>query len=154
MAREFIVSVRFTSGWTCQRRNVRVLEKFLTMTTNAFSRRTHVIGVRIAVIPLTVEIVGHVDDVIDGSSDSIDWECFEVPVRRWCCDRHRLVLAQGLLQHDEELEVVEAISSLAYGLTTNHNIGGSGVFPINIDPVNAFALHEFGEICSKGVRGC
>jgi hypothetical protein len=97
-----------------------------------------------------MEIVGHVDDVIDGSSDSIDWECAEVLVRRWCCERHRMVLAQGFLHHDEELEVVETISSLAYGLTTNHNISGSRVFQTNIDPVNTLVLHVFGDFCSKG----
>jgi hypothetical protein len=60
-----------------------------------------------------MEIVGHVNDVIDGSSDLIDWECSEVLVRRWYCERHRLVLAQGFLYYDEEPEVVETISSLA-----------------------------------------
>jgi hypothetical protein len=38
-------------------------------------------------------------------------------------------------------------------LTTNHNIGGSWVFKINIDPVNALVLHVSNDICSKGVAG-
>jgi hypothetical protein len=46
---------------------------------------------------------------------------------------------------------VETISSLANRLTTKHNIGGSRVFQIDVDPVNALVLHVFGDICSKGV---
>jgi hypothetical protein len=84
-----------------------------------------VIGVRIAVIPLTMESVGHVDDEIDRSSNSIKWKCSKVLVRCWCCEKRKLVLAHGFLHHDEELEVIEAISSLAYRLTTNHDISGS-----------------------------
>lgn len=31
-------------------------------------------------VPLSVEVVGHVDDVVDDVTDLVDWELLEIPI--------------------------------------------------------------------------
>lgn len=75
------------------------------MTTDAPSRSALVVSVRVPCIPLTMQVIGHVDDVINGGGNAINWKCFEIPVRRWCGDRNRMVRSQLLFENREELEV-------------------------------------------------
>lgn len=94
------------------------------MTADAFPGRTLVVGVGVAIVPLAVQVVGHVDDVIDLGPDPLDREAPQVPVRGGCGNRHRLARPDLLLQEREEAQVANAVGLLANGLAIDVDVRG------------------------------
>jgi len=64
IASALVVSVRFTSK-TGQYMVFRPWDHMLTVASDALSRGTRVKDIRIAIIPLSMQVIGHVDDVIN-----------------------------------------------------------------------------------------
>lgn len=125
IARLFLVSVKLTGVHMLASMSlIRLKCVALTMTPDTFPRCTRIKCVYITIVPLAVQVIGHVDDIVNDSGDSIDWECLEVPIRCRSCDRDRLVCAKLLLEDCEKLEIVDAIGFLADRLAPYQDVRG------------------------------
>src|SRR5690242_4584640 len=71
--------------------------------------RAAVNGPLVADIPLAMEVVRHVNDVVDDLGHCGNGEVAQVPVRRGGGDRHRLAGPQAILDEQQELLVVNAV---------------------------------------------
>lgn len=65
IASALVVSVRFTSK-VGQRMIYPPFNLEQTVTSNALSRGTGVKSIRVTVVPLSMQVIGHVDNVING----------------------------------------------------------------------------------------
>lgn len=93
------------------------------MTSYALSGLAHIVSIRISIVPLTVQVVGHVNDIIDNCSNLVDRKCLKVPVRCRCCNRDRLSCAnQVATEEGKEFEIVDTVVFLTDRLTANENV--------------------------------
>lgn len=52
-----------------------------------------------------MEVVGHVDNVVNDVTDLVDWELLEIPIGCWRGDRNRLS-GKLLLQDPQEVKII------------------------------------------------
>jgi hypothetical protein len=60
-------------------------------------------------IAYPMQIVSHINNVVDDLRYPVDWKAFQVPIRGWGSDTERLLLWQTLADDSQKLEVVQAI---------------------------------------------
>jgi hypothetical protein len=63
------------------------------VTSNTFTRVTLVVRVSIAIVPLAVQVVGHIDNIVDDNGNAINRKGFQIPVRCWGGNRNGQVRA-------------------------------------------------------------
>lgn len=80
IAREFLVSVMLTVLSYLARYERFIWKLALTMTADAFARRAHVKRICVPIIPLAVQIISHIHNVVDDRTDSVNGKGLEVPV--------------------------------------------------------------------------
>lgn len=91
------------------------------MTAEAVAKRTALHGPLITDVPFPMQIVRHVDDVVEVLCHLFDVESLEVPERRWGRDRQGLVRGQlGSHQVNEE-EIQYSIRRLTARRSWNVN---------------------------------
>ena len=61
-----------------------------------------------------MEVIGHVDDVVDHLADLGDWEPLQVPIRRRRGNRDGLA-GQQILQDDQESKVIISVLRVIRG---------------------------------------
>jgi len=57
-----------------------------------------------------MQIVRHVNNVVNDYRNPVDRKSFEIPVRGWCGDGHRDARTQFFLKNRKKLEIVQAIT--------------------------------------------
>lgn len=121
---------------------------------------------------LTVQVISHIDDIVENVAHLLDWEAFRVPIRGWRCDG-KLCIWDQLPQRNQERQVVLAIRGVGRrnagdirGLTRREKWSASklfgsirdthsGILPIDIDAIQAIRLHKVGNIVGHGLSiGC
>lgn len=57
-------------------------------------RRVNSLNIFVVVVPLAVQIISHVDDVVDDLGDLLDRKLFQVPIRCWSGDGETLLFGE------------------------------------------------------------
>lgn len=105
---------------------------------------TTVIRPGIVPVPLAVQTIGHVHDVVDGRRDIRDREALEVPVGGGSCDRERLIRGEFTPNFLQESKVASTIIWIASG--NSRDIRGAGVLPVKIQSIEAIIISEFRDV--------
>ena len=94
-------------------------------------------------VPLAVEIVCHVDDVVNDIADILYWKLLQVPVRGRGGNGDCLSGKQ-VLQDGKEGQIFGAILGLA-GVKVGE-VWRAWIFLVNIDTVKIMLLDEIGDV--------
>lgn len=111
------------------------------------------LGPGVTVIPLSVHIVGHVDDVVHHLRHVSNWKAFEIPKRSRSREANSLASWEP---GPHQLQEIQVVGSVLWATRRDADVGGTGVFPIEVNAVKPIVHDErdnFGGNCLS-LRRC
>lgn len=109
----------------------------------------HLLDIFVAIIPLPVQVIRHVDDVVDDIADLFDRKPLEVPVRRGRGDGHGLAAGKSSANLLQKRQIVGAVAGAARG--NARDVRCAGVLPVEVDSIQIIVDDELRQRISKGL---
>jgi hypothetical protein len=107
---------------------------------NEGQRYLNLLAEVIVVVPLTVKIVGHVDDVVHDLTDLRNRKAFQIPVGCRRCNRESLSRWQSIPNKLQKREIVRPVR-WAPGRNA-WDVWSTRVLPVEVNPIKIILIEE------------